>query len=224
MSARGKRRSTSFERRHYTCTKLWYWLLHLSAYSAVINPESNFLNAASRWHDLTRTAEKRNMFSCRWPLCLRSRVVPNCSQLEKKELLRATCCWTDSEVHPCEYRPQTADGGLKTIAPHSNSSCSQLWSILMCVSEYIYTFVHAHAYRTPFPPTKDRLPHAVTHPIEAKTFTCRAEGQSTLSEWRCLQFGLSPKQLSSDRCRPALQTPSSLSHCFWTCKMASDGG
>ena len=83
--------------------------------------------------------------------------VKSCSQLfptRKKELLRATCCWTDSEVHPCEYRPQTADGGLKTIAPHSNSSCSQLWSILMCVSEYIYTFVHAHAYRTPFPPQK----------------------------------------------------------------------
>ena len=73
----------------------------------------------------------------------------------------------------------------------------------MYIYTYIYIYIYTHFYMPMHlgphsPATKDHLP-ILREPksAEATTFTCRAEGQSTLSEWRCLQFGLSPKELTS---------------------------
>ena len=148
------------------------------------------------WHDLTkenRREEKEHVFVSLTSMQGQELfpTVPNSSRVIWRPVVgRIPKCT------PARLRPEIADGGLKTMALHSNSSCSQLWSILMCVSVNISTHLYMHMHIGPqSPPQKIGCHIAVTHPIEAKTFTCRAEGQSTLSEWRCLQFGLSPKQL-----------------------------
>ena len=106
------------------------------------------------WHDLTkenRREEKEHVFVSLTSMQGQELfpTVPNSYRVIWRPVVgRIPKCT------PCEYRPQIADGGLKTIAPDSNSSCSQLWSILMRVSVNISTHLYMHMHIGPHSPHK----------------------------------------------------------------------
>ena len=178
--------------------KLWYWLEHLSAYSAVINPESAFLKSAAsvllKWLDQREPRRGKGTSLRATGLHAGSRVEWSCFESKDfhpqlfptvlklyGDLLLGGFRSAPLRISPTNSRWRAQN--FKTIAPQ-NRSGSPLWPILMCtfisiyVHKYNYILYIIYAYRTPFPLQNVGLPHA--------TWQKRADrGRDTyVSGWR----------------------------------------